>query len=131
MNFRITSKQSIGLSKSLIICALLFAFTGVSHAAKYKIGVSLKLLYVAINRIPPIRAGATSSNHVNRSVGLIPDQTNTATKTAIHRFLMGLYSLQFFSSQILSVAAHFPFSPPATAKLSRSVRLLKRANLSI
>ena len=41
MNIRNTSKQSIGLSKLLVVFALLFAFTGMSQAAKYKIGVSV------------------------------------------------------------------------------------------
>ena len=41
MNIRNISKIGSGLSKSLIIFSLLFAFTGVAHAAKYKIGVSV------------------------------------------------------------------------------------------
>lgn len=35
------SKQGFGFSKFLVIFALLFAFSGMSHAAKYKIGVSV------------------------------------------------------------------------------------------
>jgi ribose transport system substrate-binding protein len=38
---RNTSKPAIGLSKRLIIFTLLISFTGLSHAAKYKIGVSV------------------------------------------------------------------------------------------
>ena len=38
---RNTSKPAIGLSKLLIIFTLLISFTGLSHAAKYKIGVSV------------------------------------------------------------------------------------------
>jgi ribose transport system substrate-binding protein len=41
MNYRNTSNQSIGLSKLLVVFAILFAFSGLSHAAKYKIGVSV------------------------------------------------------------------------------------------
>jgi hypothetical protein len=32
---------------------------------KYNIGVSLKELYVAATKTPPIMAGRTSRNHVN------------------------------------------------------------------
>jgi ribose transport system substrate-binding protein len=41
MNLRNMSKQRNSLSKSIIIFALLYAFAGLSHAAKYKIGVSV------------------------------------------------------------------------------------------
>jgi ribose transport system substrate-binding protein len=41
MNIRNTSKQTVGLSKLLGVFLMLFAFSGLSHAAKYKIGVSV------------------------------------------------------------------------------------------
>ena len=41
MNHRNTSKQSIGLLKILVVFAFLLTFSGLSHAAKYKIGVSV------------------------------------------------------------------------------------------
>ncbi len=41
MNLSNISKQRFGFSKFLVIFALLFAFSGMSHAAKYKIGVSV------------------------------------------------------------------------------------------
>jgi hypothetical protein len=47
---------------------------------KYRIGVSLKTLYVAATRIPRMMAGKTSSNHINESLGCMPDQTKPIEK---------------------------------------------------
>ena len=59
---------------------------------KYKIGVSLNELYVDANKTPPIRAGATSRNQVNWSLGFIPDHNKTIEKIIIQSSLIVWYS---------------------------------------
>jgi hypothetical protein len=55
---------------------------------KYRIGVSLKTLYVAATKIPPMMAGKTSSNHINESCGCMPDQIKPVEKIRTQIILM-------------------------------------------
>lgn len=55
---------------------------------KYRIEVSLKELYVAANKAPPMTAGETSRIQVSMSLGFIPDQTNTMPNMRIQRILI-------------------------------------------